>query len=113
MTIPAGVRSDSNGVVSGVGGAGAGVDFSAAWWPSDAGELQDTAAPVAAKATARKPIVLLNESSEWRRILTANRQILSVRGRWRCRPLAPGRRRKPATLLDPDVSEAVRGWYGL
>jgi hypothetical protein len=30
MTIPAGVRSDSKGVVSGVGGAGAGVAFSAA-----------------------------------------------------------------------------------
>jgi len=29
MTIPAGVRRDSNGVVSGVGGAGAGVPFSA------------------------------------------------------------------------------------
>ena len=31
ITIPAGVRSDSMGVVSGVGGAGAGVPFSATW----------------------------------------------------------------------------------
>jgi hypothetical protein len=30
ITMPAGVRSDSIGVVSGVGGAGAGVAFSAA-----------------------------------------------------------------------------------
>jgi len=32
-TIPAGVRSDSIGVVSGVGAAGAGVAFSAPWPP--------------------------------------------------------------------------------
>lgn len=58
MTIPAGVRSDSNGVVSGVGGAGAGVAFSAAWWPSDAGEPQEIAAP-ATRAAARETIVLV------------------------------------------------------
>ena len=64
MTMPAGVRSDSNGVVSGVGGAGAGVPFSATWWPSGECEPQETVAAAAARAAAMIPIVLLNESSE-------------------------------------------------
>jgi hypothetical protein len=59
MTMPAGVRSDSNGVVSGVGGAGAGVPFSATWWPSGECEPQESVTAAAARAAARAPIVLL------------------------------------------------------
>jgi len=71
-TIPAGVRRDSIGVVSGVGGAGAGVAFSAAWRPSFAWFPQPAAARAKAPRSAARGRFRLTITSESRRILSAN-----------------------------------------